>query len=91
MKKALYTAAVILAALFTTTTATAQVQRDANGNFYTQKKSAAPKQDKPTGYTFTTSKGETFPVYVSENGKYYVVRVSKKTGEPYKQYLNTEK
>jgi hypothetical protein len=90
MKKLLYTAAIIAGALFTTNAA-AQVKRDAHGNFYTQKKQAAPKQDAPTGYTFTTSKGETFPVYVSENGKYYVIRISKKTGEPYKQYLNTEK
>jgi hypothetical protein len=90
MKKLLLAAAIIAGALFTTT-ATAQVQRDANGNFYTQKKQATPKQDTPTGYTFTTAKGETFPVYVSENGKYYVVRISKKTGEPYKQYLNAEK
>jgi hypothetical protein len=67
-----------------------KIVRDANGNFVTQKAPKKASEDKPTGQTFTTSKGEEFPVYVSERGKYYVLRTSKETGNQYKQYLKIE-
>jgi hypothetical protein len=66
-----------------------KVLRDSSGNFVAataQKKATADKQ---TGQTFTTSKGETFPIYVSVNGKFYVIRTSK-NGNEYKQYLKIE-
>lgn len=49
-----------------------------------------PKQTaKPveTGKIYITSKGEKFPIYQSEGGSYFVIRVSQKSGKPYKQYL----
>lgn len=67
-----------------------KIVRDANGNFVTQKAPKKASEDKPTGQTFTTSKGEEFPVYVSDRGKYYVIRTSKETGNQYKQYLKIE-
>jgi hypothetical protein len=62
------------------------VTKDAQGNYIAVK---APKiDDKPqdTGKTFTDTKGNVFPVYVSKNGKLFVIRTSK-TGTQYKQYL----
>jgi len=88
MKKTTIIIALILASFvgFSQT----KIVRDANGNFVTQKATKKASEDKPTGQTFTTSKGEEFPVYVSERGKYYVLRTSKETGNQYKQYLKIE-
>jgi hypothetical protein len=40
-----------------------------------------------TGKTFTTAKGEKFPVMISSRGKLFVIRTSKTTGNQYRQYL----
>lgn len=62
-----------------------QVKQDAQGNYYAVKATKDTSITyKPTGKTFTTSKGETFPVYVSKNGKLFVIRTSKATGNQYK-------
>ena len=67
-----------------------KVTKDANGNFIAVKATKKASEDKPTGQTYTTAKGEEFPVYVSERGKYYVIRTSKETGNQYKQYLKVD-
>jgi hypothetical protein len=77
MKKIIFLALVLMG-----TTATAQIERDSTGNFY-----QLPETNQPTPYTFTTSKGEVFPVYVTESGKFYVIRTSKSSGKQYRQYL----
>lgn len=59
---------------------------DKNGN-YVQSKSLDTVKVVNTGKTFTTSKGETYPVYITKTGKLYVLRTSKKTGNKYKMYL----
>lgn len=44
---------------------------------------------KPTITTNTaTYQGKSIPVYVSKNGKLFVIMTSKKTGKEYKRYLN---
>lgn len=64
------------------------VKQDATGNYYAVKAAKDTTTTyKATGKTFTTSKGETFPVYESKNGKLFVIRTSKATGNTYKQYL----
>lgn len=40
----------------------------------------------PTGHTYT-NKGVSYPIFKTSRGAYYVNRVSKKTGNSYKQYL----
>ena len=67
-----------------------KVVRDAEGNFITQQAPKKQSENKPTGKTFTTAKGDQFPVYITDKGKYYVLRTSKETGNEYKQYLKTE-
>jgi len=67
-----------------------KVATDSKGNFIAQKDSKMQSKNKPTGKTFTTAKGEQFPVYITDKGKYYVLRTSKETGNEYKQYLKTE-
>ncbi len=64
------------------------VKQDATGNYYAVKAAKdSTTTYKATGKTFTTAKGETFPVYESKNGKLFVIRTSKETGKQYKQYL----
>jgi len=51
---------------------------------------ATPKQKQQaikTDYTYKDSKGVSYPIYLSPKGKAFIIRVSKKTGKEYKQYL----
>jgi Na+-transporting methylmalonyl-CoA/oxaloacetate decarboxylase beta subunit len=62
------------------------VKTDINDN-YIAIKTKDSSINKPTGKTYTDSKGEVYPVYITANNKLYVIRTSKKTGNQYKQYL----
>ena len=66
---------------------TQEVQR--NGNHFTQvaKKGSRGGKETKTQYTYSDSKGNTYPVYLSGTGKAFIKKVSKKTGKEYKQYL----
>lgn len=69
--------------------------KDAQGN-YTQIKVAATVASlevgaTKSGATYTTLEGEKFPVYLSKNGKAFVIRTSEKTGNPYRSYLKEVK
>jgi hypothetical protein len=75
----------ILAASFTLHSQT--VHKDASGNYVAVKAIRDSTGGKATGEYFVTSKNEKFPIYKSVNGKYYVIRISGKTGKEYKQYL----
>ena len=58
------------------------------GNTFTQvtNKKSSGKEVK-TQYTYTDSKGNTYPIYLSSTGKAFILRVSKKSGKEYKQYM----
>lgn len=43
-----------------------------------------------TGYNWVDSKGISYPIYMSNSGSCYIIKVSKKTGKEYKQYLKPE-
>jgi hypothetical protein len=53
----------------------------------TAKRSVEPEK---TVYTFTDSKGKKYPVFKGAKGGLFVVRISKKTGKEYRQYLPTK-
>lgn len=40
-----------------------------------------------TEYKYQDSKGVEYPIYLTKNGKAFIIRVSKKTGRPYRYYL----
>lgn len=64
-----------------------KVTKDSSGvykNLTVKKATTPPKQ---TGNYYLAPDGKKYPIYVSENGKFFVVRISKKTGKPYRQYL----
>ena len=45
------------------------------------------KAAKPTEWTFVDKDGKSYPVYATEKGRYYVNKISKKTGKSYKAYI----
>ena len=61
-----------------------KVRIDSTGN-YTAVRDTLP--DRKTGRYFVLKSGESLPVYITKTGKLYVWRVSKKTGNRYKQWL----
>lgn len=83
---------VFLGLIFASFTAISQtiVTKDANGNYVTLKQPKKASSDKKTGDKFVLSSGESLDIYESKNGKLYVIRVSKGSGNEYKQYLKTK-
>jgi len=68
-----------------------KVTRDQSGNYVTLSATSGKESvKKETGKTLTLKTGEKLPVYESANGKLFVERKSKKTGNVYRQYLITE-
>lgn len=58
------------------------------GNNFTQVTAKGTKsKETKTQYTFTDSKNNTYPVYLSSTGKAFIKKISKKSGKEYKQYL----
>ena len=61
------------------------------GNTFVQdsSKSTKIKKDHPllTKYYYLASDGTKYPIYMSANGKCFIIRTSAKTGKQYKQYL----
>lgn len=43
-----------------------------------------------TNFTWTDSKGNKYPIYISNSGSCYIIRISSKTSKEYKQYLKPE-
>lgn len=59
-----------------------------NGNTFTEVSKKKQKEAfKATPYTYVASDGTKYPIYVSSNGKYFIIRKSAKTGKEYRQYL----
>jgi len=56
---------------------------DKQGNFVQMKRDTAIQTDR----FFIDSKGQLCPVWKSGNGKLFAIRISRKTGNPYKFYL----
>lgn len=64
-------------------------KKDASGN-YVAIVHTDTSGTTPAGKTYTDSKGNVYPVMVTKNGKLFVIKTSKTTGKPYKQYLKVE-
>lgn len=43
-----------------------------------------------TGFQWTDSKGNKYPIYISASGSCYIIKKSSKTGKDYKQYMKPE-
>ena len=42
---------------------------------------------KKTDYVYVEKDGQAYPVWVSSKGKYFIIKVSKKSGKEYRKYL----
>lgn len=63
-----------------------EVKRD--GNNFTVTKTITNSQDVKTVYTYTI-KDTVYPIYITKNGRCYIIRTSK-NGNEYRQYLSKE-
>lgn len=48
------------------------------------------EQDIELPYTYKDKSGKVYQLFISKNGAIYIIKISKKTGKPYKQYLPKE-
>lgn len=71
------------------TAAHAEVKREGK-NFVQVSSRSAAAQPIATTYTWTDSKGNVYPIYLTKSGRAYVMRVSAKTGKEYRYYLSEE-
>lgn len=75
----------LLVALSMSVASYADVVRD--GDNFKVEKTASVNQDTQTKYTWEDKEGNKYPIFITKKGACYVVRVSKKSGKEYKQYL----
>lgn len=86
MRKVLLLVLLLLALMCCIDAACQNVERQ--GNTFVQKKSKKETGAfTKTSYVYIDARGNSYPVYLSSLGKAYIVRVSKRTGKEYKQYV----
>ena len=86
MKK-LFISVVLALMVGTPVFAQSEIKREGNTFVQVQSDTVSLKNDTKTQYTYKAKDGREYPIYLSKNGKAFIVRVSKKTGREYKQYL----
>lgn len=62
-----------------------------NGNVYTQIATKTVRKSVPatkTDKVYKDKKGNSYPIYKTAKGKFYIEVASKKTGKTYKKYLD---
>ena len=87
MRRSIIIAALLLFVGAKYSNSYAQIQRQGNTFVSAPKKLA---EGTKTKYTWQDSKGNDYPIYVAKSGSCYVIRISKKSGKEYKQYLGKE-
>ena len=87
--KQLFIIFISIFCIFTTVNAQNYTQK---GTTFIQKESTSKQKSSAieTKYTWQDSKGNTYPIYLSKNGKAFVKMISKKTGKEYSKYLDEE-
>lgn len=61
-----------------------------DGKTYKAEKVEKTSTEIETGFTWEDSKGVQYPIYMGKTGSCYIKKISKKTGNEYKQYLGAE-
>ena len=61
-----------------------------NGKTFEQVKKSSVKTEENTGFTYKDLKGNTYDIFIGKSGACYIKKISKKTGNEYKQYLGEE-
>ncbi len=78
---------IVFLALLNGLFAQSLVKKDTNGIYKSISRPDTIKSYKATNEYFIDSKGIKYPVYKTKEGKYFVLRTSKKTGKQYREYL----
>lgn len=78
---------IIMMALIFSIGASAQSVKKEGNTFVQVTVQKEKQQPTKTKYTFKAKDGKEYPIYVSNKGKAFIVKVSKKTGKEYRQYL----
>lgn len=78
---------VVLATMVGSTMFAQSVKREGNTFVEVKSDKVSLKNDSLTTLKYKTKDGKEYPIYLSKNGKAFIVRVSKKSGREYKQYL----
>jgi hypothetical protein len=61
-----------------------------DGKTYKSEKTIKQSSERETGFTWEDSKGIQYPIYMGPSGSCYIKKISKKSGNEYKQYLGAE-
>ena len=61
-----------------------------DGKTYKSEKTIKQSSERETGFTWEDSKGIQYPIYMGPSGSCYIKKISKKSGNEYKQYLGEE-
>ena len=86
MKKSIF---LLITALFSAIMSFGQNVIRKGNTFVSQPSEKQIQKDEPikTQYTFVAKDGLVYPIWLSKNGKAFIIRTSKKTGKEYRQYL----
>lgn len=91
MKKFLQMMLIVLIASFSVLPCETQAQTKREGNTFIQQTSRNQASSAiKTKYTWEDTKGNSYPIYITNNGRCFVNKVSSKTGKEYKYYLDEE-
>lgn len=66
------------------------VIRSGNTFIQTSSKTITKKEAVKTKFTWQDRKGNSYPIYISDSGSCFIIKVSKKTNREYRQYLGKE-
>lgn len=80
---------IMLVMMLAFSTANAQSYTRRGDNF-TQVSTKTSGNATKTKFTWTDSKGKSYPIFVTSTGRCYVNKVSSKTGKEYKYYLKED-
>lgn len=86
MKRILNILLVALIAVFSPTISGQAQNVVRNGNTFTQQSKQKAEITK-TKYVYVDKDGVKYPIYLSSKGKAFIIKISKKTGKEYRQYL----
>lgn len=86
MKKFLMGALIILSIAMSSNAIAQNVTREGN-NFTATSTGRTSSKATQTEFTYTDTDGTTYPVFICTNGRCYIEKVSKKSGNMYKKYI----
>lgn len=87
MKKFIMGALIVLSIAMSGFSASAQTATRNGNNFTAQSTSSRSSSKEKTQFTYTDTDSITYEVYILENGRCFIEKVSKKSGNTYRKYL----